>query len=58
MLLTLGAVGVLLNISQQGTEQSALLQERAFAQAADAVRAKTETRHRPPVTQTWRPEGR
>lgn len=58
MLLTLGAVGVLLNISQQGTEQSALLQERAFAQAADAVRAKAETRHRPPVTQAWRPEGR
>jgi cell division protein FtsW len=59
MLLTLGAVGVLLNISQQGTEQSALLQERAFAQAADAVRAKSEVRHhRPPVTQTWRPEGR
>jgi cell division protein FtsW len=58
MLLTLGAVGVLLNISQQGTAQSALLQERAFEQAADAVRAKVETRHRPPVTQTWRPEGR
>jgi cell division protein FtsW len=59
MLLTLGAVGVLLNISQQGTEQSALLHERAFAQAADAVRAKSEVRHhRPPVTQTWRPEGR
>jgi cell division protein FtsW len=58
MLLTLGAVGVLLNISQQGTEQSALLQERAFEQAADAVRAKSEVRHRPPVTQTWRPEGR
>ena len=58
MLLTLGAVGVLLNISQQGTEQSALLQERAFTQAADAVRAKSEVRHRPPVTQTWRPEGR
>jgi cell division protein FtsW len=58
MLLTLGAVGVLLNISQQGTEQSALLHERAFAQAADAVRAKPEVRHRPPVTQTWRPEGR
>ncbi|MCA1631323.1 MAG: putative lipid II flippase FtsW [Acidobacteria bacterium] len=58
MLLTLGAVGVLLNISQQGTEQSVLLQERAFAQAADAVRAKSEVRRRPPVTQTWRPEGR
>ncbi|HEX8162987.1 MAG TPA: putative lipid II flippase FtsW [Pyrinomonadaceae bacterium] len=58
MLLTLGAVGVLLNISQQGTEQSALLQERAFAQAAEAVRAKSEVRHRAPVTQTWRPEGR
>jgi cell division protein FtsW len=58
MLLTLGAVGVLLNISQQGTEQSAILQERAFSQAADAVRAKMETRHRPPVTQTWRAEGR
>jgi cell division protein FtsW len=58
MLLTLGAVGVLLNISQQGTEQSALLQERAFAQAAESVRAKSEVRHRPPVTQTWRPEGR
>jgi cell division protein FtsW len=58
MLLTLGAVGVLLNISQQGTEQSALLQERAFAQAAEAVKAKSEVRHRPPVTQTWRPEGR
>ncbi|HVG29419.1 MAG TPA: putative lipid II flippase FtsW [Pyrinomonadaceae bacterium] len=58
MLLTLGAVGVLLNISQQGTEQSALLHERAFAQAAESLRAKSEVRRRPPVAQTWRPEGR
>jgi len=37
MLLTLGAVGVLLNISQQGTEQAAALQARVLATATERV---------------------
>lgn len=60
MLLTLGAVGVLLNISQQGGELGAWAQARRYAESADAATvAKTATRRRAPVTQpAWRPEGR
>jgi cell division protein FtsW len=57
MLLTLGAVGVLLNISQQGTEQAAALHARVHAEAAERV-AAARVRERAPVTQQWRPEGR
>src|SRR5918998_6173891 len=60
MLLTLGAVGVLLNISQQGTEQAAALHARVMAEATERVarRGAREQQGRAPVTQTWRPEGR
>ena len=56
MLLTLGAVGVLLNISQQGTEQAAALHARVHAEATERVAARV--RERAPVAQEWRPEGR
>jgi cell division protein FtsW len=56
MLLTLGAVGVLLNISQQGTEQAAALHARVHAEATERVAARV--RERTPVAQQWRPEGR
>jgi cell division protein FtsW len=58
MLLTLGAVGVLLNISQQGTEQGTWLQARERVDAAEAATPKVDVRRRAPVVQTWRPEGR
>jgi cell division protein FtsW len=66
MLLTLGAVGVLLNISQQGTDA----RDAATRRSGDAERIEnaahsfgTRTvaaspRPRAPVSQTWRPEGR
>jgi len=56
MLLTLGAVGVLLNISQQGTEQAAVLHARIQAEATERVAARV--RERMPAAQQWRPEGR
>jgi cell division protein FtsW len=56
MLLTLGAVGVLLNISQQGTEQGAWLQSGAAAR--EVLKPQADVRRRAPVVQTWRPEGR
>jgi cell division protein FtsW len=52
MLLTLGAVGVLLNISQQGTEQAAALHARVHAEAAERVAAKVRG-PRQPVSQQW-----
>lgn len=56
MMLTLVSVGVLLNISQQGTAQGdSAVRRREFA--AKSVPATTP-RRRVPVTQTWRPEGR
>ena len=54
MMLTLVSVGVLLNISQQGTAQGDAATRKSFA--ADV--AATPRRERMPVTQTWRPEGR
>lgn len=55
MMLTLLSVGVLLNISQQGTVQgdAATRKESATANVPNKPR-----RERVPVTQTWRPEGR
>jgi cell division protein FtsW len=55
MMLTLVSVGVLLNISQQGTAQGDAATRQEFA--ATSVPA-TPRRQRVPVTQTWRPEGR
>jgi cell division protein FtsW len=55
MMLTLVSVGVLLNISQQGTAQGDAASRGEFA--ATHVPA-TPRRERAPVTQTWRPEGR
>jgi cell division protein FtsW len=55
MMLTLVSVGVLLNISQQGTAQGDAATRGEFA----ATRVPTTPRReRAPVTQTWRPEGR
>lgn len=56
MMLTLVSVGVLLNISQQGTAQGDAA-TRAEA-ATKNLSAPTSRRQRAPVTQTWRPEGR
>ncbi|HLL71213.1 MAG TPA: putative lipid II flippase FtsW [Pyrinomonadaceae bacterium] len=56
MMLTLLSVGVLLNISQQGTAQGDAGVRREFEQAG--VPVATPRRERVPVTQTWRPEGR
>jgi cell division protein FtsW len=56
MLLTLVSVGVLLNISQQGTAQGDAATTRG--EFASASRTATPRRQRAPVTQTWRPEGR
>jgi len=56
MMLTLVSVGVLLNISQQGTAQGDAATYREFA--AKSTLAPTPRRERAPVTQTWRPEGR
>ncbi|MCA1568041.1 MAG: putative lipid II flippase FtsW [Acidobacteria bacterium] len=58
MMLTLVSVGVLLNISQQGTAQGdAATTHREFA-AKSLPAAPPQRRGRAPVTQTWRPEGR
>jgi cell division protein FtsW len=59
MMLTLVSVGVLLNISQQGTAQGGTsTMHREFA-SKNAPGATTTPRYgRAPVTQTWRPEGR
>jgi cell division protein FtsW len=57
MMLTLVSVGVLLNISQQGTAQGDAATRRGF-EAAKNVPTTTPRRERMPVTQTWRPEGR
>ncbi|HJR09394.1 MAG TPA: putative lipid II flippase FtsW [Pyrinomonadaceae bacterium] len=54
MILTLVSVGVLLNISQQGTAQGDAATRRDFA----ASNASATPRQRVPVAQTWRPEGR
>jgi cell division protein FtsW len=57
MMLTLISVGVLLNISQQGTAQGDAATQREFA-AKRVPAVTTPRRERAPVTQTWRPEGR
>jgi cell division protein FtsW len=58
MMFTLVGVGVLLNISQQGTAQGdASATYREFA-AKSIPTTPTPRRERVPVTQTWRPEGR
>lgn len=56
MILTLISVGVLLNISQQGTAQGDAATRREFSAASNA--SNKPRRERVPVTQTWRPEGR
>ncbi|HEY0081682.1 MAG TPA: putative lipid II flippase FtsW [Pyrinomonadaceae bacterium] len=59
MMLTLVSVGVLLNISQQGTAQSDFAGAATRAEfASKSVPAVTPRRERAPVTQAWRPEGR
>jgi cell division protein FtsW len=69
MLLTLAGVGVLLNISQQGTDAhnaellrlgGALTETRGDAkrETYGGAQIPTPPRHRAPVSQTWRPEGR
>ena len=58
MLLTLGAVGVLLNISQQGTEQAAALHARVMAAATERVAAGRRRERAAVAPQAWRPEGR
>ncbi|MDQ1613936.1 MAG: cell division protein FtsW [Pyrinomonadaceae bacterium] len=56
MMLTLLSVGVLLNISQQGTAQGdAATRGETASKTASALPPR---RQRVPVTQTWRPEGR
>ena len=59
MMLTLVSVGVLLNISQQGTtaqdEDGIGMWTRRKKESAAAP--STTPRRREPVTQTWRPEG-
>ena len=56
MMFTLVSVGVLLNISQQGTAQGdAAAAHREFAAKSAAAPPRRE---RAPITQTWRPEGR
>ncbi|MDQ1589678.1 MAG: cell division protein FtsW [Pyrinomonadaceae bacterium] len=56
MMLTLLSVGVLLNISQQGTAQGdAATRGEIASKTASALPPR---RQRVPVTQTWRPEGR
>jgi cell division protein FtsW len=55
MMLTLTSVGVLLNISRQGTTQGVAHGEVA---AKTIPAAPTPRRERAPVTQVWRPEGR
>ena len=70
-LLTLGAVGVLLNISQQGTDaRDAETRRRGDAERIENASRNVGTRPvgtrtvpasprpRVPVSQTWRPEGR
>jgi cell division protein FtsW len=54
MMLTLVSVGVLLNISQQGTAQGDAFSRRA----SETASAPAPRRERVPVAQTWRPEGR
>jgi hypothetical protein len=56
MMLTLVSVGVLLNISQQGTAQGDAATRKSFEAATNAP--NKPRRERVPVTQTWRPEGR
>jgi cell division protein FtsW len=67
MLLTLGAVGVLLNISQQGTDaREAETRRHGAAERAESTAARpavsqtipVPTRLRTPASQAWRPEGR
>lgn len=58
MLLTLGAVGVLLNISQQGTEQAAALHARVLAAATERVATGRRRERAAVAPQAWRPEGR
>ncbi|HEV7906322.1 MAG TPA: putative lipid II flippase FtsW [Pyrinomonadaceae bacterium] len=55
MMLTLVSVGVLLNISQQGTAQGDAATRKEFATANVPAKPRRE---RVPATQTWRPEGR
>ncbi|HEX8635395.1 MAG TPA: putative lipid II flippase FtsW [Pyrinomonadaceae bacterium] len=57
MMFTLMSVGVLLNISQQGTAQGDAATMRGDV-ATKGVPANTPRRERAPVTQAWRPEGR
>ncbi|HKP72357.1 MAG TPA: FtsW/RodA/SpoVE family cell cycle protein, partial [Pyrinomonadaceae bacterium] len=56
MLLTLVSVGVLLNISQQGTAQGDAVARGGFEPTQTPP--PTPRRQRAPVAQTWRPEGR
>ncbi len=60
MMLTLVSVGVLLNISQQGTAQGDFAGGAATRAefASKSVPTQTPRRERAPVTQAWRPEGR
>ena len=58
MLLTLGAVGVLLNISQQGTEQAAALHARVLAAATERVATGRRRERAAVAPRAWRPEGR
>ncbi|HZH30306.1 MAG TPA: putative lipid II flippase FtsW [Pyrinomonadaceae bacterium] len=57
MMLTLLSVGVLLNISQQGTAQGDAASRGELAGKRVAA-PPTPRRERAPVTQTWRPAGR
>ncbi|MGI9106777.1 MAG: putative lipid II flippase FtsW [Pyrinomonadaceae bacterium] len=54
MLLTLVSVGVLLNISQQGTAQS----DAASRRSVEMIKSSVALRPRATVAQAWRPEGR
>jgi cell division protein FtsW len=58
MMFTLVSVGVLLNISQQGTAQGDAGAAMRGDPALKNVSPATPRRQRVPVTQTWRPEGR
>ncbi|HEX8456939.1 MAG TPA: putative lipid II flippase FtsW [Pyrinomonadaceae bacterium] len=58
MMLTLVSVGVLLNISRQGTAQGDWAAATMRKELAGASAPATPRRERMPVTQTWRPEGR
>jgi cell division protein FtsW len=58
MMFTLVSVGVLLNISQQGTAQGDATATRGEFAPKNVLSPPPPRRQRVPVTQTWRPEGR